>query len=168
VREPSAVFVQADPSDGLTTTVRTGTTWSAAGIDVSWSDGAIDVTAPTVARVALRWSERLAADALILGDAWERSYGDLQWRHQQPERLLPWYFLAHDPQSGTTTGAGVDVQPNAFARGPSTPTASRSGSTSATAAARPSWTDVLWPQRPSGGSRTQALPGRPSKQRSPP
>ena len=114
MREPSAVFVQAGPSDGLTTAVRTGTTWSGAGIEVSWSDGAIDVTAATVTRVAVRWSERLPADALILGDAWERSYGDLQWRHQQPERLLPWYFLAHDPRTGATTGAGVDVQPNAF------------------------------------------------------
>ncbi|MEV5965446.1 hypothetical protein AB0L70_27000 [Kribbella sp. NPDC051952] len=114
MREPSAVFVQAGPSDGLTSAVRTGATWSAAGIDVTWSDGAIDVTAATISRVALRWSERLPAEALILGDAWERSYGDLQWRHQQPERLLPWYFLAHDPQTGTTTGAGVDVQPNAF------------------------------------------------------
>ena len=112
--EPSAVFVQASPSDGLTTTVRTGATWSAAGIDVTWSDGTIEVTAKTVSRVALRWSERLPAEALILGDAWERSYGDLQWRHQQPERLLPWYFLVHDPRTGTTTGAGVDVQPNAF------------------------------------------------------
>ena len=114
MREPSAVFVQAGLSDGLTSTVRTGATWSADGIDVSWSDGTIDVTGPIVSRVALRWSERLPADALILGDAWERSYGDLQWRHQQPERLLPWYFLAHDPRTGTTTGAGVDVQPNAF------------------------------------------------------
>ena len=38
----------------------------------------------------------------------------MQWRHQQPERLLPWYFLAHDRRTGRTTGAGVDVQPNAF------------------------------------------------------
>jgi len=114
VREPSAVFAQADPSDVLTPAVRIGSAWSAAGIDVTWSDGAVDVTAAEVTRVALRWSSRLPADALILGDAWERSYGDLQWRHQQPERLLPWYFLVYDQGTGTTTGAGVDVQPNAF------------------------------------------------------
>jgi len=114
VREPSAVFVQSGPADALTTAVRHGATWSAAGIDVSWSDGVVDVTAASVARVAVRWSEPLAAEALVLGDAWERSYGDLQWRHQQPGRLLPWYFLTHDPRTGSTTGAGVDVQPNAF------------------------------------------------------
>ena len=114
MREPIAVFVQVGPSDALTTAVRNGTVWSAAGVEVSWSDGTVDVSAHTISRVALRWVDRLPDKALILGDAWERSYGDLQWRHQQPERLLPWYFLTHDPQTGRTTGAGVDVQPNAF------------------------------------------------------
>ncbi|WP_433159031.1 hypothetical protein [Kribbella sp. CA-247076] len=114
MNEPSAVFVQVGPSDTLTTAVRRGDTWSANGVEVRWSDGTIDVGARSVSRVALRWSEPLPAGALVLGDAWERSYGDLQWRHQQPERLLPWYFLAHDPSTGRTTGAGVDVQPNAF------------------------------------------------------
>ncbi|MGW7686179.1 hypothetical protein ACWGID_35880 [Kribbella sp. NPDC054772] len=114
MREPSAVFVQAETSDGLTTATRSGTTWSAAGVEVGWNDGTIDVTATRISRVALRWADRLPSRALILGDAWERSYGDLQWRHQQPERFLPWYFLAHDPETGATTGAGVDVQPNAF------------------------------------------------------
>ncbi|TDD30139.1 hypothetical protein E1218_02320 [Kribbella turkmenica] len=114
MNEPSAVFVQVRHSDTLTTAVRRGGTWSAAGVAVSWSDGTVDVGARAVSRVAIRWSEPLPAGALILGDAWERSYGDLQWRHQQPERLLPWYFLSHDPRTGRTTGAGVDVQPNAF------------------------------------------------------
>ncbi|MFI6829684.1 hypothetical protein ACIBG5_21505 [Kribbella sp. NPDC050241] len=114
MREPSAVFVQVGSADALTTAVRNGMTWSAAGVDVDWSDGAVDVTAASVSRVALRWAEALPAEALVLGDAWERSYGDLQWRHLQPERLLPWYFLSHDPRAGSTTGAGVEVQPNAF------------------------------------------------------
>jgi alpha-galactosidase len=114
VNEPSAVFVQADPSDPLTTAVRTGATWSAAGITMGWTHGVVDVAARAVSRVAIRWTEELPAEALILGDAWERSYGDLQWRHRQPERQLPWYFLSHDPSTGRTTGAGVDVQPNAF------------------------------------------------------
>jgi alpha-galactosidase len=87
---------------------------SRAGAEIAWNDGTIEVTATRISRVALRWSEKLPSGALILGDAWERSYGDLQWRHQQPERFLPWYFLVHDPRTGTTTGAGVDVQPNAF------------------------------------------------------
>ncbi|MEU8223926.1 hypothetical protein [Kribbella sp. NPDC048915] len=108
MREPNAVFVQADPSDALTPL----TAPARAGIDVTWNDGVVEVTAAKVSRVALRWSEQVPADALILGDAWERSYGDLQWRHQQPERFLPWYFLVHS--AAGTFGLGVDVQPNAF------------------------------------------------------
>ncbi|TDO47064.1 alpha-galactosidase [Kribbella sp. VKM Ac-2571] len=105
MREPNAVFVQVDPSGELVAPAR-------AGAEISWNDGTIEVTAERISRVALRWSEKLPSDALILGDAWERSYGDLQWRHQQPERLLPWYFLAHS--GAGTFGMGVDVQPNAF------------------------------------------------------
>ncbi|GAA1564854.1 MULTISPECIES: hypothetical protein [Kribbella] len=105
MNEPSAVFVQTDPSDGLVVPSRAGAT-------IDWNDGTVEVTATRISRVALRWSEKLPADALVLGDAWERSYGDLQWRHQQPERLLPWYFLVHS--GAGTFGMGVDVQPNAF------------------------------------------------------
>ena len=116
MREPSKVFIQVGPGDSLTSAVPTDGSWSAAGVDVEWTAaGEVVVgSAGPVSRVALRWDEAVPAEALVLGDAWERSYGDLQWRHLQPERLLPWYWLAHDRQTGTTTGAGVDVHPAAF------------------------------------------------------
>ena len=114
--EPSKVFVQADPADALTLALSRGDGWSAAGIEVEWSaDGEVVVSASGGAsRIALRWDEAVPSEALVLGDAWERSYGDLQWRHLQPERLLPWYWLAHDQSTGATTGMGVAVQPGAF------------------------------------------------------
>ena len=114
--EPNRVFVQAGPSDALTPAPGSGNRWTAAGIDVEWTPaGEVVVSAVGgVSRVALRWDEAVPAEALVLGDAWERSYGDLQWRPGQPERLLPWYWLAHDRQTGTTTGMGVDVHPGAF------------------------------------------------------
>ena len=61
----------------------------------------------------LRWNRRLPENALFLGDAWERTYGDLQWRTHDPARMMPWYFLMHE---GTrTAGFGVRVRPGAFA-----------------------------------------------------
>lgn len=61
----------------------------------------------------LRWNRRLPENALFLGDAWERTYGDLQWRTHDPSRMMPWYFLMHE---GTrTAGFGVRVRPGAFA-----------------------------------------------------
>ncbi|TDO48621.1 alpha-galactosidase [Kribbella sp. VKM Ac-2527] len=111
---PHKVFVQVSPSDRLTPAIPHGNSWTAAGVEVTWSAGEITIGADEISRVALRWDEPVPTEALVLGDAWERSYGDLQWRHLQPERLLPWYWLANNRQTGTTTGMGVDVQPNAF------------------------------------------------------
>ena len=65
-----------------------------------------------LSRVVLRWNLKFPASALFLGDQWERAYGDLQWRSFQPERVMPWYFGAHDPRTGETTAIGVATQPS--------------------------------------------------------
>ena len=49
---------------------------------------------------------------LILGDAWERGYGDLEWRAWVPDRVMPWYFATYD---GSVTHAyGVRTGASAF------------------------------------------------------
>src|SRR5271170_1113248 len=57
----------------------------------------------------LRWNEAVSTSLLCLGDAWERSYGDLAWRSLVPERPMPWYFITWDGASadayGVKTGA---------------------------------------------------------------
>ena len=68
-----------------------------------------------ISRVLLRWRRSIPEDVVILGDAWERAYGDLQWRGMQPERVLPWTALWHHAASGATTGVGVEVRGGAFA-----------------------------------------------------
>ncbi|HEY0693180.1 MAG TPA: hypothetical protein VGD71_29570, partial [Kribbella sp.] len=87
MNEPSKVLVQGDPADGLTEArPGNGPSWSAG--EVEWTaEGDVRVSSSgEISRVALRWAEAVPAGALVLGDAWERSYGDLQWRHLQPER----------------------------------------------------------------------------------
>jgi alpha-galactosidase len=64
--------------------------------------------------VIARWEARFPQDTLYLGDAWERSYGDLQWRFLQPERIMPWYFAAHHAATGRTFMLGVNTQPSAL------------------------------------------------------
>lgn len=95
--------------------------WSAEGVAVTLACSAanrvaVRIEAPDtpLRRVLLRWPGSFPSSALFLGDHWERAYGDLQWRHLQPERLLPWYFLAHDPVTGATSAAGVETGPSAF------------------------------------------------------
>lgn len=69
------------------------------------------VSAQPVRRIFLRWS-RPVAPGRVLGDHWERGYGDLEWRDFVPERVLPWFFLHHD--GAETCGAGVRTRPNAL------------------------------------------------------
>ena len=76
---------------------------------------AVELASPTmeVARVHLRWHAKVPATVRVLGDAWERSYGDLGWRGLRPETAMPWYFLAHD--GAATHGYGVCVGAGSFA-----------------------------------------------------
>jgi alpha-galactosidase len=60
----------------------------------------------------LRWQLKAAAGLRYAGDHWERSYGDLAWRYMEPERVLPWYFLATDGKA--THACGVKTAPASF------------------------------------------------------
>lgn len=62
-------------------------------------------------RIHLRWAVPVPEGARLLGDAWERGYGDLEWRGIVPERRMPWYFLVH--VGGRTHGIGVETGANA-------------------------------------------------------
>lgn len=94
----------------------------------SWHGGGIEViTRPVgeelrvslstsgiaVSRVHLRWNQRLSAGLRVLGDAWERGYGDLEWRGIVPERMLPWYCLTYDGKAAH--GYGVKTGPGSLA-----------------------------------------------------
>ncbi|MDR0931986.1 MAG: hypothetical protein LBM70_03075, partial [Victivallales bacterium] len=61
----------------------------------------------------LRWNFRLPDTALFLGDAWERSYGDLQFRSMDSGRFMPWYFFMR--QEDAFHGFGVKTGGGAFA-----------------------------------------------------
>jgi alpha-galactosidase len=64
----------------------------------------VRITAPATAltHVHMRWLQPTPATMLCLGDHWERSYGDLAWRCETPERVMPWYFAT---SIGTRTNA---------------------------------------------------------------
>jgi alpha-galactosidase len=115
-REPDTLLVQA----------ATGDLPLNRGAEGRWTNGAIAVTtamrrdalhvalsAPGVAvkRLHLRWRGRMGNTPLILGDAWERGYGDLEWRGWVPDRVMPWYVAMYDGSLthayGVRTGAGA-------------------------------------------------------------
>jgi alpha-galactosidase len=116
IRTPDRVSVLANASlIGLT---QSGDEWAAGDIHVAATVAggelriAVGAASTPVERVHLRWRCRADAGIRILGDAWERGYGDLEWRGLVAERVLPWYFLAH--AGDRTGGCGVKTGAGAF------------------------------------------------------
>lgn len=70
---------------------------------------ALSAPATGVKRLYLRWRGELGDVRLVAGDAWERAYGDLEWRNWVPDRVMPWYFATTDESLthayGVRTGA---------------------------------------------------------------
>lgn len=87
----------------------------AAGAKVSIAgDGGVRIWATNViSTVTLSWEADFAPTAKVLGDVWERTYGDTYWCGICEKRDMPWYFLLSE--DGRTEGWGVETQPNALA-----------------------------------------------------
>lgn len=62
--------------------------------------------------ICLRWNYRTEKPTEIMGDKWERSYGDMEWHSLNGEIFMPWYFLANSDSE--TTGCGVMTGGNGF------------------------------------------------------
>ncbi len=114
VRVPDHAFVYAG-LESRADLVPTAGVWRGKGIALRTvaADDALTIylSSPRVAptHIHLRWSAKVDPSLLVLGDHWERSYGDLEWRHLIPERVMPWYFATTEPHAchvyGVKTGA---------------------------------------------------------------
>ena len=120
MRPPDHVVAYAEGRTRLNLAQR-GDRWRADDVEITTepkqlikgSHLSIAVASPRSAltRAHLRWSGHLPDNLRFLGDHWERSYGDLEWRGFAGERVMPWYFIACDGQFthcyGVKTGAGA-------------------------------------------------------------
>ncbi len=122
VRGPDSVTAYDGPT--AVQLSQSGSKWSAGGITVTTEPrpgdlGALTLPVTLVApqrslsRIHLRWRIRVTSGLRFLGDHWERGYGDLEWRALVAERVMPWYFLAHDGR--VTHGYGVQSASKAMA-----------------------------------------------------
>ncbi len=92
------------------------TTWTYRDVVVRLApraDGALQVAVQSLTAalhaVQLRWKYVQNATATVLGDAWERTYGDVQFQPASFARRLPWYLVQHDAKSGRTACFGVET-----------------------------------------------------------
>ena len=76
--------------------------------------GEVSLKAPgvPVKKLHLHWTASFDTNALFLGDAWERAYGDLEWKPLNRVGAMPWYFLVSD--GAATDGYGVMTGPAAL------------------------------------------------------
>ena len=114
------------PPDGVTMQTAAGDITLAAGPNGTWDGAAVQLrtisasgalrvevaaSSAHVKRIGMRWNQRLDGVRSILGDAWERGYGDLAWRGFEPDRVMPWYAVTWDGARahayGVRTGAGA-------------------------------------------------------------
>lgn len=112
LRVPDRVSVFEEGKSAEKKLTRSGANWQTQGIEIatkvqhgrSGAELAIFANAPNAAltRIRLRWHGAFPQDWRYLGDHWERSYGDLEFRGLAGDRLMPWYFLA---TSGSITHA---------------------------------------------------------------
>lgn len=65
-----------------------------------------------VCRVRISWENTYFDDGKLLGDSWERAYGDMEWKAIDASGKMPWYFVANTGE--VTYGFGVKTNPNAF------------------------------------------------------
>ena len=113
--------------DSVAVTTEAGTVALVPGPGGSWTSEPMRVTttprpiglgiilsAPgvPVKSLEIRWQGKTPAHALYLGDAWERAYGDLEWKPLDAQRIMPWYFLANHGRF--TDGFGVKTDPSAL------------------------------------------------------
>jgi len=119
LRTPDQFHAFAEGGGGAIRLTRSGDQWQSNQVEVSTqlrqgksgTEVVVSLSAPKtrLTRLRLRWHGAFPAGCRFLGDHWERSYGDLEWRGLAGERLMPWYFLAHDGRAmngfGVKTGA---------------------------------------------------------------
>lgn len=66
----------------------------------------VDVSSPALQlnAIRLKWKHNLTIGTKILGDHWERSYGDLAWKTPDAETKNPWYILLNDDKQTACFG----------------------------------------------------------------
>lgn len=81
-------------------------------IDSSEHEDIFLTSKDSIKSIKLRWKYEMPSKAKYLSDAWERGYGDLEWRGLSGSRFMPWYFLVNHQQE--TLCFGVKVRPAAM------------------------------------------------------
>ena len=86
--------------------------WNPNAGEVSFEGNKIYLQTNCASWIKIEWATKFSPFARVLGDAWERSYGDLFWKPIAEPAFHPWYFSV--VEGDTTRCFGVKTGCNAF------------------------------------------------------
>lgn len=70
--------------------------WKDSAAEVSIENNSVYLTANHASWVRITWEADFSENALVLNDAWERSYGDLSWKSIGALGFSPWFFAVKE------------------------------------------------------------------------
>ena len=81
-------------------------------VTVEYDCGKVAVTGgeTPIKTLEIEYKNEYFRDAMVLGDAFERGYGEFVWKKPDYSRLMPWYFCAYE--DGRSYCFGVKTRPN--------------------------------------------------------
>ena len=117
VHLPQKVFVKlADGIHELQSSDKQNWTYKDVTVKLQYNhnDLSASVHSPSMAlhNVALQWNYAAPSTSILLGDHWERTYGDVHFQPALFSRKLPWYFVQHN--GAITTCFGVKTGCNSI------------------------------------------------------
>ena len=85
-------------------------------VELTEAEGSLAVSVQAqdtpVRELVLTWKAVFNGSGEVLGDTWERGYGDLEWKKEADHIGMPWYFFRHE--AGKCLAFGVKVRPSAM------------------------------------------------------
>lgn len=86
--------------------------WRLSNSEVSLIDEEIYLQTDCASWVKIEWEADFSSHSLVLGDAWERTYGDVCWKPIFEPTFHPWYFSVKD--GDVISCIGVKTGPSAL------------------------------------------------------
>ena len=69
-------------------------------VELKNEEGSVEIwvqaPASKLEEIRMFWNHQTSKGGRILGDAWERMYGDGKWSGMEPSQKLPWYCVTYD------------------------------------------------------------------------
>ena len=88
--------------------------WKLKDVEIRCVDNKVSIKADEsrIKKIKFLFDIPFGRESRILGDCWERAYGDMEWRSIAECGEMPWYFIAKDVSD--IYCFGVKTQPNAM------------------------------------------------------